>query len=71
MILYNMSNTNDKMIVELNDAQIFINEQYMDYMYEFLPNVKIFKVHQNNGRKNLKQIEKTTKDNITYLTTNM
>ena len=57
------------MIVELNDAQTFINEQYMDY--EFLPNVKIFKVHQNNGRKNLKQIEKTTKDNITYLTTNM
>ena len=57
------------MIVELNDAQTFINEQYMDY--EFLPNVKIFKVHQNNGRKNLKQIEKTTKDNITYLTTKM
>tara|TARA_B110001452_G_C14850980_1_gene297231 strand:- start:46 stop:231 length:186 start_codon:yes stop_codon:yes gene_type:complete len=59
LVLYNMSNTNDKMIVELNDAKTFINEQYMDY--EFLPNVKIFKVHQNNGRKNLKRIEKNNK----------
>ena len=45
MMIYNMSNTNDKKIVELNDAKtFFINEQYMDY--EFLPDVKIFKVHQ-------------------------
>ena len=49
LVLYNMSNTNDKMIVELNDAKTSINEQYIDY--EFLPHVKIFKVQQNTGGK--------------------